>query len=251
MLMQVLPPIDDKVVPRPGSYQYKVTHFIPDLNYDEFWDDFYSRFNKIVGLKFPIKGKIQEIDEYFGKFGFRFHPIIHTPHYFHIGVDILALHKTLVYPILPGIFEYSGFSRTNGKYVLLSHPEIKTDDGYSLWSIYMHLDKYSLKFTKYQKMLREMSFHTYPNIPIKTRRSIGSVGTSGDVRGMVPRLHLQIELRYKDKIIVLDGARIFKLDNSENKTASIASLDEFQIFCKQHQDNLIDWQKIWDDNKGL
>lgn len=249
VFMQVLPPIEDRIIRRPGSYQYKIEHYIPDLTYDEFWEDFYNRLSKIIGLRYPIKTKQIKIDEYFGHFGLRFHPIIHTANYFHIGIDILADYKTPVYPILPGIFEYSGFSRTNGKYVLVSHPDLKTDDGFSLWSIYMHLDKNKIKFTRYQKMLREMSFHTYPNIPIKTTRSIGTVGNSGDTRGMVPRLHLQIELRYKDKIIALDGARIFGIKNSENISANIVSIDEFKVFCDNHKDNLQDWRKIWDSNK--
>jgi len=247
--MHILPPIEDRIISRPGSHQGKIPQFVPDLTYDEFWEDFYIRINKILGLKFPLKGNAGTIDPYFGHFGTRFHPVTKTPHYFHVGIDILAPRETLVYPILEGIFEYSGFSSTNGKYVLLSHPEVQTDDGFNLWSIYMHLDRYTIKFTKYQKMLREMSFHNHPKIPLKTRRSIGSVGTTGDLRGMVPHLHLQIELRHRDKIIVLDGAKVFGLESKENKTSAIETIEGFENFCTDHAADLEEWKTVWDANK--
>ena len=56
-----------------------------------------------------------------------------------------------IYPVLPGILEYSGYGAVNGHYILLSHPQIQTEDGYILHSMYCHLKKPLVKFNSYQK----------------------------------------------------------------------------------------------------
>ncbi len=246
--MSTLPPIEDRIVERPGDYggTKTKTHHIPDLAYDEFWEDFYARLQK-CNILIPIRRGNKSIDPYFGNFGPRFHPITHTPNYFHTGIDFQGKQGTLIYPVLPGIFEYSGFTAVNGKYVVLSHPEIKTDDGYVLWSLYMHLSETNVKFTKYQKMLRELSFHTYPNIPIKRTRAIGRMGDTGDLRGMVVHLHLQLEFRKKDTIVVIDAAQALRIPSSQNKSAKISDQKSFEEFCAAHSKDLSAWHAVWDE----
>lgn len=243
--MYLLPPLENRFLERPGVFAGKAKHVIPNLTYDEFWEDLYARLSQVPGLQFPIKKGNKHIDPHFGHFGFRWHPVTHTPQYFHIGIDIPNKVGTLAYALLPGIFEYSGFTETNGKYVLLSHPEIKTDDGFYLYSMYMHLSKYAVRFTRYEKMLREISFHTYPKIPITTTRAIGRVGATGNLRGMITHLHVQIELRRKDTIVALDGARVFGIASKQNTTADLKTNEEFDQFSKLHKSSLEDWQDVW------
>ncbi|MEZ4103386.1 MAG: hypothetical protein R3B55_02430 [Candidatus Paceibacterota bacterium] len=69
--------------------------------------------------------------------------------------------KTPIKPILDGVLEYSGFGHVNGHYVFLSHPEIITEDGFKMYSLYMHLKQPLVKFNSYQKMLRQISFNHY------------------------------------------------------------------------------------------
>lgn len=240
----ILPPIEDRIVARPGAYKSKTAQYIPDLSYNEFWEDFYTRIRK-TGLLFPLRDQVANIDPCFGYFGLRFHPVTHTPHYFHVGIDALGTLGTPIYPIGAGVFEYSGFTETNGKYVVISHPEIKTHDGFVLWSLYMHLSQVEIKFSQYQKMLREVSFHSYPTIPVPATQLIGKMGDTGDLRGMPVHLHLQLEFRNRDTIVVVDPAEVFWFPHHDNVSASVLTEAEFKIFCKNYKEMLKPWAPIW------
>ena len=57
-----------------------------------------------------------------------------------------------------GFLEYAGFGSINGNYVFLSHPEITTEDGFTMCSLYIHLKNYKVRFGAPKKMLRKISF---------------------------------------------------------------------------------------------
>ncbi len=243
----MLPPIGEHIQKRPGVYASKIEHYIPDKD-KKFWEKLYKVTKGLDGLQFPIKRGNREIDAHFGYFGFRFHPIKHKSNYFHVGIDIPNRSGTLVYPIAPGIFEYSGFNETNGKYVLLSHPEIKTEDGFVLYSLYMHLSKFTVKFTRRQKFLREISFHTYPLLPIKATRALGRVGKTGNIHGTISHVHVQMEFRKKDIIVAVDPLLFFGMKTKENKSMEIETPLAFSLYRKVHYEELAEWEQVW---KGL
>lgn len=245
----MLPKIKDKIIERPGTYKVKRKQFIPDQNYDEFWAEFYQKIRALPDLIFPIKRGNKTIDPYFGYFGYRYHPVSHRPRYFHAGVDIQGKIGTKIYPVLPGVFEYSGYGTTNGNYILIAHPDVVTEDGFVLHSLYMHLDSALIKFTPYQKMLREISRHTYPKIQIPTTQIIGTLGNTGDLRGIVPHLHLQLEfIDPQGKIVVIDGAKVLGKKTGENLTKHIARQSEFRKFIKEHRASLLPWRTYWSED---
>jgi hypothetical protein len=93
----------------------------------------------------------------------------------------------------------------------------------------MHLKSVNVKFSSYQKMLRQVSFNHYPNIEIKNEAVIGRMGSTGNSEGAHVHLHLQIELRdEKGNIIVLDPARVLRLPCQENESAGILTKEEFK-----------------------
>ena len=86
----------------------------------------------------------------------------------------------------------------------------------------------------------------FATIPISLKDFIGEAGATGNVRGLVPHLHLQIEFRDKNgTIIAVDPILAFGIEKKENLTASISSLEEFWKFYKNHGDNLLPWSKLW------
>lgn len=246
--MILLPEIEDKILKRPGAYTGKAKHFVPDLEYDEFWEAVYGTIASSGRLQLPLQGSGEKINPYFGNFGFRWHSINHKPDYFHIGIDISGKAKTALYPVANGVLEYSGYGVVNGNYVFLAHSDIQTEDGYHLCGLYMHLRRISVKFNPYQKMLREMSFHTYPEIPITKDTSIGTIGSTGNA--MHAHLHLQLEFRNKKgTIIAVDPARMLGLgfQPKENITALLKTKKDFEALYGKHKKDLHDWrlEKFW------
>ncbi len=240
--MIILPAIQGKTITRPGLYGLRRVHKVADPKQKKFWQDIYKTLSQSGLFDFPIKKIEDTINPYFGNFGTRWHPKLMQPNYFHIGVDIKDVLNTKIYPVTDGILEYSGFGFIDGKYVFLSHPEIKTEDGFVLYSLYMHLSDYKVKFTKYQKMLREVSLHNYPKVSIKKDKVIGLMGDSGDGAGY-PHLHLQLEFRnQKGEIIAIDPSLIIGVNQNKNTTATIKSKKKFFEFAKENEEDLKKWR---------
>ncbi len=232
---------------RPGTDAGKDKHLVPDEEYNEFWEAFYLTLRTHFNFSAPVSDFVQKINPYFGNFGLRFHPVKLEPNYFHLGLDISDKSKTPIKPILDGVLEYSGFGHVNGNYVFLSHPEIVTEDGFKMYSIYMHLKSPSVKFNSYQKMLRQISFNHYPSIPIKKETEIGQMGSTGISEGLHVHLHLQIEFRNeKGQIIVVDPARVLGGDNSINLSVKIKNIDEFERFKIENEPDI---KKYYNFNK--
>ncbi len=226
----VLPSIEDKTVMRPGGG----IHHIPNPEYAEFWEAFYGYLQKnfSIGSPLHVENISERINPYFGSFGYRFQSTTLTPRYFHLGLDISAKARTDVHAIYDGLLEYSGFGHINGIYVFLSHPEIRTEDGYVMHTLYLHLRNAVVGFTTYEKMLRRISLNNHPNIHIKREQKIGNVGSTGNAEGLHAHLHLQVEFRNeKGKIIVIDPARVLGIEPKQNITGNAETEEEFrQIF---------------------
>lgn len=241
---KILPAISDKAVLRPQSEE----HYIPDEEYKEFWDAFYHFLKKNFKIKLPVAEMKNKIDPYFGYFGLRFQATTKTPKYFHLGLDICARARTGVIPIMEGLLEYSGFGHINGKYVFLSHPNVVTEDGFVMHSLYLHLRSTAVGFNSYQKMLRKISLNKYPDIHIKKDQKIGEVGSTGNASGMHPYLHLQVEFRNDaGKIVVIDPAAMFGLKSKANLTENIETEDKFKGFFEEHKEGIkkIGVDKYW------
>ncbi len=225
----------DTTMVRPGGMRTKQPVHIPHPDYKEFWDHTYEYIRSHGDIHNPIE-KDLIINPYFGYFGEQFHPFIHEAHHFHLGIDIGAPLKTNVFPLCAGILEYAGFHLGNGHYVMLSHPTIKSEDGFILYTFYMHLREGAVGFSKYEKMLREISMRSYPQIPISEKQLLGTVG---DMKGVYPHLHLQCEFRHKDgTVISIDPAPLLGLVSQKNKTASLTSEDAFREFFTTHNDDI-------------
>lgn len=237
--MPPLPPIGDKIARRPGNYSGTQARMIPDGKHEDFWRKFYKEISSKKLIYRPVKNfRVNRVNPLFGYFGHRFHPSKHEP-YFHIGIDISGITKNAVYPVADGILEYSGFGVINGNYVLLRHDDIKTEDGYRLFSMYAHLKRYSVGFTNYQKMLREISLRTYPEIPIPKSKLIGMIGDSGNPEKGNLHLHLQLEFRKDKQIpIVIDPLRALGHNEKENITSKINKMKEFEGLYNKYFDSL-------------
>ena len=95
-------------------------------------------------------------------------------------------------------------------------------------------------------MLREISKHTYPKIEVQSKKIIGEVGNSGDLRGMISHLHLQLEFRNQEgTIIVINSARALGLTHGENLSRVVANEDDFIKFCREHRAMLLSWREYW------
>ena len=236
--MKYLPAILEMAKQRPGRDAGKDKHLVPHEEYNEFWEAFYKTLRTHFNFSSPIKDCDKNINPYFGYFGFRFHPTELEPKYYHLGIDISGKSKTEVKPILDGILEYSGFGIVNGNYVFLSHPEAQTEDGFKLYSIYMHLKNTSVKFSSYQKMLRQISFNHYPNVEVKSGEVIGGMGSSGNSEGAHVHLHLQIEFRdEKGNIVVIDPAEVLGIKSEKNLSADVKDREEFEKFFLENKEN--------------
>jgi hypothetical protein len=124
--------------------------------------------------------------------------------------------------VLPGVFESYGYGAGNGQYVFLSHPQVQTEDGYTLHSMYCHLKKPLVKFNSYQKMLREISLRSYPIIPIEMQTILGVASTTGLSRDNHPGLYLQLSFRKFDQTpIVVDPMCVYHKAGYINQSADI------------------------------
>jgi hypothetical protein len=218
--MIVLPSLKDYTKKRPRRPQYEEPSLVPDfLAYPEYWKEI-KKILFALSARSPLVGDIlKRINTIAGFFGSRLHPVTLEPHYYHIGVEVDARAKQQVKPILNGILEYSGYGVLNGYYVLLSHPQIQTEDGYILHTMYCHLKKPLVKFNSYQKMLREISLGSYPLIDIDTDTVLGLVGSSGDTIGDKPKLYLQCDFRkYGETSIAVDPMNFYSPDIHTNES---------------------------------
>lgn len=237
--MKFLPTILDKTIKRPGKDSGKDKHLVPDSEYAEFWEAFYKTLRSHFEFSAPVLNFQEKINPYFGYFGFRFHPHTKEPKYFHLGLDVSDKSKTPVYPVLGGILEYSGFGIVNGNYVFLSHPEVTTEDGFKLYSIYMHLKSTSVKFSSYEKMLRQISFNHYPQIKIPKEKVIGLMGGSGNSEGSHVHLHLQLEFRdEKGNIVVINPCEVFGISSFKNLSADILTKEDFERFVEENKEKI-------------
>lgn len=239
-----IPSIEGKLRRRPGSSRKtKQPIYVPDeKKYPKFWREWYQVLDSTKLFELPLEDAEQSINPFFGYYGFRWHPIAHEPGSFHTGIDFSATKKTDVGAIADGVLEYSGYDVMNGNYVMISHPEILLEGDDRLMSIYMHLRSNVVKFTSYQKMLREISLHSYPEIPIKKEETIGEVGDSGEAESCDPHLHLQIQIkRKKGGVVALDPARVLGILPKENLTAEIQDDQSFCDYYEKHAAELERW----------
>lgn len=227
-----LPAIADKAMPRPGGGE----HLVPNPEYAEFWSAFYAFFQKHFSLNEPFAHFHDRVNPYFGNFGMRYQATSARAGYFHLGLDASARARTTIHSIASGLLEYSGFGHINGNYVFLSHPDIQTEDEFTLHSLYLHMRTLDVGFNSYQKMLRKMSFNKYPNIPIPVGTALGGAGSTGNIEGLHPHLHLQLEFRNEaGTIIVVDPAPLFGFAPLRNLTADISTPEAFKEFYKSHE----------------
>lgn len=234
----VLPSVIEAVIPRPGTVAKKAQQFIPHPDYAEFWEHWYQTFRRNVQIQSPVDGGEALIDPLFGHFGLRYHPVAHKPGYFHAGLDLTVPPKTQVFPLLPGILEYAGFGVVNGNYVMMSHPEVATEDGFIFMTSVMHLKECLVGFTSYQKMLREISLRAYPLLPLGITTPIGKTGNSGMVHGYHSHVHIQCELRNTatNTSILLDPAQLLGFAVRDNLSQDVATEDDFQQLQHQYKD---------------
>lgn len=236
----MLPSFEGYIEKRPGKNGKRDDQYIPSHENAEFWADFYEVLKDHTLFDKPVPHLEDKIDPYFGYFGFRCHPNTKEPNYFHTGISITEQPKKPVVPICDGVLEYSGFDVVNGFYVFLSHPHIETDDGYVMHSLYMHLKKPLVKFSSYQKMLREISFNKYPQVLIERGTKIGEVGSSGVPDGKHTHLFLQIEFRHpsKKEVIIIDPLRLFGVRSHKNRSAEWGGAEDFSDLLRFRKNEL-------------
>lgn len=241
----MLPAIGHKTTKRPGDVPQN--HYIPN-NDNVFWDEFYAQISETLQLSQPLANIAELVNPYTGRFGYRWHPVAAKPCYFHIGIDIHNDIGTPIYAIDDGLFQYSGYAPLNGNYVVISHPHIKTEDGWVLNSIYMHCDTFIHKFNLVQKVWRKYitTIPLWVNIPIRKSDLIATVGGTGVDGGYVPHLHLQLDFISPDgsKRVSVDPVKMFGFNLSPNLTAEIRSLDEFRDFYRSHEGDMSIWSKF-------
>lgn len=247
--MKILPDIERKAIKRPGNFNGKMKHYIPDMNsHSRFWKEFYATISDAEELVAPIDNFAEKVNPYFGHFGFRWHPINFTPKYFHIGIDVTERIGTEIFTVAKGHLEYSGYADINGNYVMVSHPEIKTSDGFILQSTYMHCKKNLVNFNLTQKILREFisSKMSISNIKIGKDTAIALLGDTGNKLGVVPHLHLQFEFANKaGKRIAVNPFKLYGIEAKNNLTASLETTNEFSLFYQKHSGDLNKWSKFW------
>ena len=221
--MIYLPSLKDKTRPRPHRPQFEQNYLIPNTEqHKDFWKSVYQ-FLRYMNFRSPVLRDIKRyINPQFGYFGFRVHPVTRESRYFHLGLSLDLKRDRNIYPLYPGILEYSGYGAVNGYYVLLSHPDIVTEDGYVFHTMYCHLKKPLVKFNSYQKMLREISLGSHPLIPIGIKTVLGTASTSGLSRSEYPGLYLQCSFRkFGETPIAIDPLRLYYVRAKKNPTANI------------------------------
>ena len=239
-----LPSIGDKVKKLETSMPFvrdKEMRYIPDEAHAEFWEAVYEVLHRTGIFNPPVRSKFStKINPYFGFFGNRWDPETGEPGSFHIGIDIEGRRKTKIRAVANGILEYAGYGVINGNYIMLSHPYVRSEDGYVLHSLYMHLRDLDVKFSSYQKMLREISLRSYPQIPIAADAVIGTIGDSGQSRYPKGYVHMHFHLEFRNKegnSIFIDPARILGLETSHNLTSDIKSRKQFvDMYVRNRKD---------------
>ncbi len=229
--MIVLPAILPQTKKRPDRPEFEESYLIPDLDqYHNFWSPVYEAIRD-MNIASPVENPIQEkINPVFGYFGYRVHPVKRTAKYFHTGLSLDLESGTEIKSVLPGVLEYSGYGAVNGYYVLLSHPQIQTEDGYVLHTMYCHLKKPAVKFNSYQKMLREISLGSYPIVEIDNQTVLGTASTSGMSRENKPGMYLQFSFRKFDKTnIAINPLPCYIDDHGENNSSNITDQAEIDI----------------------
>ncbi|MAQ77305.1 hypothetical protein CL684_02155 [Candidatus Campbellbacteria bacterium] len=228
--MFTLPPIAHTTKSRPNRPLYEKPYHIPDEKYQDFWADIYN-FLFAIDMPLPVRDKELDtcINEAYGYFGYRVHPVTKEAKYFHAGLSFDLSHEDAVYPLRDGILEYAGYGAANGHYILISHPDIVTEDGYVFHTMYCHLKKPLVSFSSYQKMLREISLASYPIIPVTTETKLGTASVSGLSRDNHPGLYLQCSFRKMDTPpIVIDPYRMYTNEIKENTTRDIISAKDIE-----------------------
>lgn len=223
--MFILPKIERTTKARPNRPLYEQPYQIPDEIHGELWDEVYT-FLFALDILFPVpEKKIDKcVNEQYGYFGYRVHPVTKEAKYFHAGISLDLSHEDSVYPVRDGVLEYAGYGAANGYYILLSHPDIVTEDGYVFHTMYCHLKKPLVTFSSYQKMLREISLGSYPVVSVSTKTKLGTASVSGLSRDNHPGLYLQCSFRKMDKPpIVVDPYRIYTNKIRTNTTAEIVN----------------------------
>ncbi len=222
----------DNTIVRPNSNS--INQVIPNDSF--IWKDFYLSLSQL-NLNQPISNFNTKIDPFFGYFGFRYHPIKKIKNYFHTGIDIVDNFDLSIFPIADGLLQYSGYHSINGNYVMMSHPQIKLPQGYSLFSLYLHLNSYSRQFSLLSKIFRELGYRNKTDIPIKQSESIGTLGDSGISKGIFTHLHLQIELRSLEKkqIILLDPLKCFGFETKVNLSQKANDLISLQKMISESE----------------
>ncbi len=214
----ILPSLSQYTHTRPERYDFEPPYLIPDMReYASFWNTIYHRLNSL-SYSSPLDTDVFDyINTDIGFYGPRPHPNNPARKYFHIGIQLDIPKGAKVTPVLDGILEYSGYGAINGYYVLLSHPDIRTEDGYILHTMYCHLKKPAISFTSYQKMLREISLGSYPLIPVSSDDILGEAGQSGLVDYEKNLLYLQMDFRkFGETPIVIDPLRVLKEETRMN-----------------------------------
>jgi hypothetical protein len=231
--MITIPSLVDRVLPRPNKNAFEESSYVPDPSHNIFWQKVYE---ELYSFKFssPVTHNVNKfINPSFGYFGACVHPTTHEIGYFHAGIEMEFSNSRKVFPIANGILEYSGYGAINGHYVLLSHPQIKTEDGYILHSMYCHLKKPLVKFSSYQKMLREISLGTYPEIIVPKKTQLGETGASGVTRDENPRTYVQLDFRkYGHQPIAIDPLMVLNFESAPNETATISNKKQFDAYMK-------------------
>ena len=221
-------PIADRTMPRPGARDNKKPHLVPDPAHADYWRYVGNYMTERVDFHPPVTIKETTLNKFFGLFGMCYNPAHDIPRSFHLGLDFATSFREDVVPITQGVLEYAGYSLANGYYVMLSHPHIVSQDGFVLHSLYMSLHAIDVGFTKYQKMLREISLRTYPEIMIGSDTVIGDVGETGGGAGLHTHMHLQCEFRHPDgRIISIDPASLLDMDMDANITEPVESVEAF------------------------
>ncbi len=223
--MLVLPAIREYTEKRPDRPAFEDPVLIAGESdvFRPFWEEVYAQLQSLTP-QHPLKEDrsiLSLIPKEYGFYGFRTHPVTGEKQSFHLGIELAVGERREIYPIFGGVLEYSGFGALSGYYVLLSHPDIQTEDGYMLHTLYCHMKRPLVKFGAHQKMLREISLGTYPIVPIKKEQAIGLTGSSGRTVGTDPVLYLQADFRkFEHRPIVIDALKLFEEKTYRNNESN-------------------------------
>ena len=232
MIRVIIGSVGDRVTIRPGIHD-------TDPEHAEYWNYIVGYITQRIQFQIPVPDTDYMLNPFFGLFGMCYNPSSRQSRSFHLGLDLATTYRQAVKPITSGILEYAGYSLANGHYVMLSHPMITSEDGFVLHSLYISLHSAAVGFTRYQKMLREISLRSHPQIHIPDDMIIGYVGESGDIAGLHTHMHLQCEFRHPDgRIIAVDPASFLGLPADGNITHDIENHETFMELYPLHEEDI-------------